>query len=104
MPMEDENRNGDIIHSIRQRGGIARRIQDSRVYSAAAEDVVQRCSAAEGVTKERHMIGANIRERDGWTVVVTVAVLFYLAVFLVLRAWRHRVLGRASSRSAGRAA
>ena len=29
--------------------------------------------------------GDNIQERDGWAVVVTVALLFYMAVFIVLR-------------------
>jgi hypothetical protein len=42
--------------------------------------------------------GQNIRERDGWTVVLTVAVLFYTAALLVVRAWRNRALGRSSSR------
>lgn len=28
----------------------------------------------------------NIRQRDGWTVVLTVALLFYVAAFVVLRA------------------
>ena len=42
--------------------------------------------------------GENIRERDGWPVVVTVALLFYLAVFSVLRAWGDAALGRPSSR------
>jgi hypothetical protein len=41
--------------------------------------------------------GENVRERDGWAVVVTVALLFYLAVFSVLRAWGHTALGRTSS-------
>ena len=45
--------------------------------------------------------GENIRERDGWTVVLTVALLFYTAVFVVLRAWRDAALGRSSSRSLG---
>jgi hypothetical protein len=43
--------------------------------------------------------GENIRERDGWTVVLAVALLFYVAVFLVLRAWRDAALGHSSSRS-----
>jgi hypothetical protein len=43
--------------------------------------------------------GENIRERDGWAVVVTVALLFYMAVFIVLRAWGDAALGRSSSRS-----
>ena len=42
--------------------------------------------------------GENIRERDGWAVVVTVALLFYLAVFSVLRAWGDTAMGRTSSR------
>ena len=42
---------------------------------------------------------ANIRERDGWAVVVTVALLFYGAVFSVLRAWGDAAMGRSSSRS-----
>ena len=42
--------------------------------------------------------GENIRDRDGWTVVVTVALLFYLAVFSVLRAWGGTAMGRSSSR------
>jgi hypothetical protein len=43
--------------------------------------------------------GENIRERDGWPGVVTVALLFYLAVFSVLRVWGDTVQGRPSSRS-----
>jgi hypothetical protein len=43
--------------------------------------------------------GENIRDRDGWAVVVTVALLFYLAVFSVLRAWGGTAMGRSSSRS-----
>jgi hypothetical protein len=43
--------------------------------------------------------GENIRERGGWTVVLTVALLFYTAVFLVLRAWRYAALRHASSGS-----
>ena len=43
--------------------------------------------------------GENIRERDGWAVVVTVALLFYVAVFVVLRVWREVALGHSSSRS-----
>jgi hypothetical protein len=43
--------------------------------------------------------GENIRERDGWAVVVTVALLFYIAVFVVLHAWRDAAMGRTSSRS-----
>jgi hypothetical protein len=43
--------------------------------------------------------GENIRERDGWPGVVTVALLFYLAVFSVLRAWGNAALGQPSSRS-----
>jgi hypothetical protein len=42
--------------------------------------------------------GENIRERDGWSVVVTVALLFYLAAFSVLRAWGDTAMGRRSSR------
>ncbi len=41
----------------------------------------------------------NIRERDGWAVVVTVALLFYVAAFLVSRAWGDAAMGRSSSRS-----
>ena len=37
--------------------------------------------------------GENIRERDGWPVVVTVALLFYMAAFVVLRAWGDAGLG-----------
>jgi hypothetical protein len=43
--------------------------------------------------------GENIRERDGWAVVVTVALLFYLAVFLVLGAWHEAAASRWWSRS-----
>jgi hypothetical protein len=43
-------------------------------------------------------LGANIRERDGWAVVVTVALLFYTAAFVVLRAWRDAARGRSSPR------
>lgn len=43
--------------------------------------------------------GENIRERDGWPVVVLVALLFYLAAFSVLRAWGDTAMGRPSSRS-----
>lgn len=43
--------------------------------------------------------GENIRERDGWAVAVTVVLLFYIAVFLVFRAWGDAAAGRASSRS-----
>ena len=42
--------------------------------------------------------GENIRERDGWAVVVTVAVVFYAAAFVVLRAWRDPGTGHSSSR------
>lgn len=42
--------------------------------------------------------GANIRDRDGWAVVVTVAVVFYTAAFVVLRSWRNTAKGRASPR------
>ena len=38
--------------------------------------------------------GANIQERDGWTVVLTVAALFYVAAFLIVRAWRAIDSGR----------
>jgi hypothetical protein len=38
--------------------------------------------------------GENIRMRDGWAVVLTVAVLFYLAAFGILRAWRVLGAGR----------
>jgi hypothetical protein len=41
--------------------------------------------------------GENIREREGWAVVVTVALLFYTAVFFVLRAWRNAAMGPSSS-------
>lgn len=41
--------------------------------------------------------GENIRERDGWAVAVTVALLFYMAVFLVLRAWHDAALGHSPS-------
>lgn len=43
--------------------------------------------------------GENIRERDGWAIVVTVALLFYIAAFVVLRAWGEAALGRPPSRS-----
>jgi hypothetical protein len=43
--------------------------------------------------------GGNIRERDGWAVAVTVALLFYIAVFFVLRAWGDAAVGRSSSRT-----
>ena len=43
--------------------------------------------------------GENIRERDGWTVALAVPLLFYAAVFTVLRAWRDAALERTSSRS-----
>jgi hypothetical protein len=43
--------------------------------------------------------GANIRERDGWGVVVTVAVLFYTAALVVLRAWRRAAKGHSSPRA-----
>jgi hypothetical protein len=42
--------------------------------------------------------GENIRERDGWAVVATVALLFYAAVFVVVRAWGNAAMG-SSSRS-----
>jgi hypothetical protein len=43
--------------------------------------------------------GENIRGRDGWAVVVTVALLFYMAVLLVLRASGDAAVGHSSSRS-----
>jgi uncharacterized membrane protein YobD (UPF0266 family) len=43
--------------------------------------------------------GENIRQRDGWAVVLTVALLFYMAVFLIRRARGDAALGRSSSRS-----
>ena len=43
--------------------------------------------------------GENIRQRDGWAVVLTVALLFYMAVFLIRRAWGDAALGRSSPRS-----
>ena len=43
--------------------------------------------------------GENIRQRDGWTIVLTVALLFYVAAFVVLRAWRDTAFRRSSSRS-----
>jgi hypothetical protein len=42
--------------------------------------------------------GANIRERDGWAVVTVVALVFYTAAFVVLRAWRDTAEGRLSPR------
>ena len=51
--------------------------------------------------------GENIRERDGWVVVVTVALVFYTAAFVVLRAWHDTAMGRSPSRGlhvAGKAA
>jgi hypothetical protein len=42
--------------------------------------------------------GENIRERDGWAVVATVALLFYAAAFFVFRAWGNAAMG-SSSRS-----
>ena len=41
--------------------------------------------------------GENIRERDGWAVVITVAILFYAAVLVVLRAWRRAAMGSSSA-------
>jgi hypothetical protein len=43
--------------------------------------------------------GENIRQRDGWAIVMTVAFLFYMAAFVVLRAWSAAALGRPSSRN-----
>jgi len=43
--------------------------------------------------------GENIRDRDGWAIVVTVALLFYIAAFVVLRAWGEAAVGRPPSRS-----
>jgi hypothetical protein len=37
--------------------------------------------------------GENIRERDGWAFVLTVALLFYAAVFCVVRAWGNAAMG-----------
>ena len=45
--------------------------------------------------------GENIRERDGWIAVVTVAVLFYAAALLVLRAWNDAMRGRSRWRTLG---
>ena len=42
--------------------------------------------------------GANIRERDGWAVVLTVAVLFFAAAFLVVRAWSAVAKGQPARR------
>jgi hypothetical protein len=41
--------------------------------------------------------GENIRERDGWSVVMVVAAAFYLAAFGILRVWRGIGLARAVS-------
>ena len=41
--------------------------------------------------------GRNIEERDGWLVVVAVALLFYLAAFLVLRRWRDAAGGHSAT-------
>jgi hypothetical protein len=43
--------------------------------------------------------GENIRQREGWPVVLTVAVLFYLSAFGILRAWHSRRSGRVMSRA-----
>jgi len=48
--------------------------------------------------------GANIRERDVWAVVLTVAVLFYTAALVVLGAWRTGAKGHASPRALQRSA
>ena len=45
--------------------------------------------------------GENIRERDGWAVVTTVAVLFYAAAFVVVRAWTAVTRGHSPSRKIG---
>ena len=42
--------------------------------------------------------GENIRARGGWILVLTVAALFYLAAFSILRAWSRPAAGRAPSR------
>ena len=41
--------------------------------------------------------GENIRERDGWPVVLVVAAAFYLSAFGILRVWRGIGSGRAVS-------
>jgi multisubunit Na+/H+ antiporter MnhB subunit len=43
--------------------------------------------------------GENIRRRGGWAVVLAVAVLFYLAAFGILRAWRKIGSARLLSRN-----
>ena len=43
--------------------------------------------------------GDNIRERDGWSLALTVALLFYVAAFVVVRAWGDVAEGRTSTRS-----
>ena len=43
--------------------------------------------------------GANIRDRDGWIVVIMVAVVFYTAAFVVLHAWRDTAEGRSLPRA-----
>src|SRR5687768_13559668 len=43
--------------------------------------------------------GENIRTRGGWAVVLTAAVLFYVAAFGILRSWRRLDSGRSWSRS-----
>jgi hypothetical protein len=48
--------------------------------------------------------GENIRERDGWPVVVAVAAAFYLSAFGILRHWTHVGSGRALSHRERRAA
>ena len=45
--------------------------------------------------------GENIQERDGWAVVIAVGLLFYVAVFLVLRGWRDATRGHSPSRGPG---
>jgi hypothetical protein len=42
--------------------------------------------------------GENIRERDGWAAVGTVAVLFYAAAFVIVRAWNDVMTGHSPSR------
>jgi hypothetical protein len=44
--------------------------------------------------------GDNIHQRGGWAVVLTVAVLFYLAAFQILRVWHGLRKGRSLSRGA----
>ncbi|HXW08104.1 MAG TPA: hypothetical protein VD833_22935 [Vicinamibacterales bacterium] len=43
--------------------------------------------------------GENLRERGGGAVAMAIALLFYMAVFSVLRAWGDAAVGRSSSRS-----